>query len=285
MSESHLLRASESIRSFDCASDERDLGVVEDLQLAKALGQIARRFAGRLNQRRERYEAERGRGNEPGKPSRARRNPGSGVSSRAMLFSFAVAIAATAIADPGYAAARSSAEQVKNLGRFLESYLGDCTSDDPTFDKRACLSRADEVQKDHRGKLLRLEIEDASEQVKFAGWDAKRSAYLLHFTPFLSERGLGLSVGKPSGLNSDDGPIVKNMPVWVKAPNGEGDFGFRRSLERGNVRVELLFKPVKPWAMKSKKGEADVRGVNVELVGLRVTSNRGDQVLAEQVYR
>lgn len=199
-----------------------------------------------------------------------------------MLGWFAAATAALAISDSGYASLRQNAEEVRNLGRFLESWFGDCNPNDPSYG--ACNARAEDFQKDHRGKTLRIEFQDASEQIAFGNWDAKRGAFLLLFTPFFSERGLALSVGKPTALDKDGSPIVKNIPIWVKAPKGgEGDFGFRRQLERGNVAIELVFKISKTWAMK--KGQEELRGVSIELVGLRVSSGRGDGVLAEQVYR
>ncbi len=193
-------------------------------------------------------------------------------------------VAALVVAAPSYTSARSEAEQVKNLGRFLEEYVGDCGSDDPEFDKRGCEAAAAAVREERAGKLLRLEIDDVSAVLAFADWDAKRSAFRLHFTPFLSERNVGLSSGKPTGLTASGQPIVKNLPLWVPLPKGEAEFGFRRQLERGMVRLEILFRPGKIWAMQGKKGDAPVRGVAVELVGVRISA-RGDQVLAEETYR
>jgi hypothetical protein len=105
----------------------------------------------------------------------------------------------------------------------------------------------------------------------------------VHLTPFFSERGLGLSVGKPSRLTSEGYPVVKNVPIWVKLPKDESEFIFRRDLERGNVKIELLVKPQRAWIMKSKTGEV-VRGAEVALAGVRVYGSRGSAVLAEQTY-
>lgn len=193
-------------------------------------------------------------------------------------------VAALIVAAPSYTSIRSEAEVVKNLGRFLEEYVGDCASDDPEFDKRSCEAAAAAVREQRAGKVLRLEIDDVSPVLTFADWDARRSAFRLHFTPFLSDRGVGLSSGKPTGLTAAGQPIVKNLPLWVPLPKGEAEFGFRRQLERGMVRLEIVFKPGKVWAMQDKKGGAPVRGVAVELLGVRVLA-RGDQVLAEETYR
>jgi len=195
-----------------------------------------------------------------------------------------VVFAAVAIASPGYAEARGQAGVVKNLGRFLEGYVGDCGSDDPEFNRGACEANAADVRKEQGGKLMRLEIDDPSAVLVFSGWDERRAAFRLHFTPFLSDRGVGFSSGKPTGLTPADQPIVKNIPLWVTVPKGEPEAGFRRQLERGMVRLEIVFRPGKIWAMPSKKGDAPVRGVAVELVGVRIYA-RGDQVLAEETYR
>jgi hypothetical protein len=202
-----------------------------------------------------------------------------------MLAWTGVASALLVLADGGYGSLRSQAEAVKNLGRFLEGYLGDCLSDDPEFDRRGCEAKARDVQKEIGAKLLKIELEDVAEQLRLANWDDRRGAYLLHFTPFFAERGLALSIGKPSGLNKDGQPIVKNMPLWVPLPKGEAEFSFRRQLERGSVRLEMLFKPNRVWALQAKKTDPPVRGVSVDLVGLRLYSGRGDEVIAEQVYR
>lgn len=193
-------------------------------------------------------------------------------------------VAMLVVAAPSYTSLRADAQPVKNLGRFLEEYVGDCESEDPDFDKRGCEARAAAAREGMAGKLMRLELDDPSAVLAFADWDARHQAFRLHFTPFLSERGVGLSAGKPTGLTAAGQPIVKNIPLWVPLPKGEAEFGFRRQLERGMVRLEIVFRPGKIWSMTAKRGEPAVRGVAVELLGVRVLA-RGEQVLAEETYR
>lgn len=185
---------------------------------------------------------------------------------------------------PDYATLRSSAEPVSSLGRFLERFLGDCDSNDPQFDKKSCEAETLNQQKRYLGQVILLEIDNPEEQLHFAEWDARQGAFRLHFTPFIGERALALSVGKPDRLNGEGLPVVKNVPVWVKVPRGETELTFRRLLERGMVRLELLLKPRKPWRIKRKGGDGDYRGVDVALLGLRVYPIRGQNVLAEQTY-
>ena len=164
-----------------------------------------------------------------------------------MLGPAVLAVLLAQLAAPSFGEASKTAERISNLGRFLEEYLGDCVSNQPAFDKAGCESSARAFQKSREGRLLLFELADASEQLRFAEWDGARKAFRLHLTPFFSERGLALSAGRPRGLDRRGLPIVKNVPVWVQSPGGERDFGFRRALERGMLRVELLVRANRPW--------------------------------------
>ncbi|MCK6548065.1 DUF6066 family protein [Myxococcota bacterium] len=201
-----------------------------------------------------------------------------------MLPSLGHLVLVLAIGAPSYGTLKTDAEPVTNLGRFLERYLGDCDSDDPTFDKKGCEAAVAQAQKRWADKVLVFELDDVSEQLHFAEWDTNKRAFRLHLTPFFGERALALTVGKPERLNADGLPVLKNLPVWVPSPNGSGDLSFRRQLERGMVRLELLVKVKKPWRMKKKGEDGEYRGLDVALVGLRVYSLQGNNVLAEQTY-
>lgn len=192
-------------------------------------------------------------------------------------------VAALVAAAPGYSELRLEAEPITNLGRFLERYLGDCESDDPSFDKRSCEEGVAEVRKRWNDKLLVIEIEAPEEQLRLAELEARRKAYRLHLTPFFGERALAMTVGKPDRLNKDGLPVMKNIPIWVAAPDGRDDFNFRRQLERGMVRLELLVRARRPWRLE-RKGETPFRGLEVELAGLRLYPLQGRAVLAEQTY-
>jgi hypothetical protein len=200
-----------------------------------------------------------------------------------MLIGTALMLALSELASPSYSTLRDTADPIPNLGRFLERYVGDCESNDPSFDKKGCEERAAAEQKKLNGKLLVVEIE-TNDQLQFAEWDNGKSAYRLHLTPFFDERALALSVGKPDRLNKDGLPVVKIVPIWVKLPKGEDEFAFRRQLERGMVRLEMLVRPKKAWAMKRKDGDGAYRGVDVALVGVRLYTERGQGVLVEQTY-
>lgn len=182
-----------------------------------------------------------------------------------------------------YKTQADGAERVPNLGRFLEAYLGDCMSDEPTFDKKGCLEDAARVQKEKNGRLMVFEVPDPSSLFQLKSFDRQRGAYRVEVTPFFSERALAMSVGKPQKLTPDGLPIVKNVPLSVKMPDGETEFSFKRKLERGQVTMELLFRPRSVWTLKPKN-QREMRGVSVELVGIRLTQSPGDTVIAEETY-
>ncbi len=188
-----------------------------------------------------------------------------------------------ALASTPYERIKESAQTVANLGRFLEEYVGDCAYDDPRFDKTGCEKKAEEARNRYRGHAIVFEVDAESQQLHVAEFDKSRQMFRVHFTPFFSERALGLSVGRPSRLTPEGYPVVKNIPIWVKLPKDQQEFIFRRDLERGLVKLELVVKPQRTWTLKSKSGEL-VRGAEVALAGVRVYGNRGSDVLAEQTY-
>lgn len=194
-----------------------------------------------------------------------------------------VALALLALGAPSFSSLSGDATPVNNLGRFLERYIGDCDhSDTPGFDEKACKEEVAAVRRKHRGKLIRVRIENLEGQLKFAGWDKRKNAFRLHLTPFFPERDVAMTVGKPKRYK-EGMPVLRNIPVWVPRPDGEPEFAFRRRLERGMVRLDLLVRPKTTWR-KARKDEDAMRGLVVELVALRLLPARGDKPLAERVF-
>lgn len=200
----------------------------------------------------------------------------------AMIGSVCTVILLASTAAPGFEGLASEARTVNNLGRYLEEMIGDCDHDTPGFDEKACRAEVAKVQRSRKGTLLRVLRDDVRDQITFAGWDDRKKAFRLHLTPLFPERDVAMSIGKPTRFTADGLPVLKNIPIWVSLPKGEAEFAFRRRLERGMVRLELLVRPKAPW-QKTRKGEDPVRGLDVELVALRVYPARGSTPLAEQV--
>lgn len=203
-----------------------------------------------------------------------------------MAFAPVLFVAGLALgAPPTYGALAADADEISSLGRLLEGYLEDCRPKDvPGFDRAACQRRVKAFRQDRKGKRFRLEVTEVEGRLRFAGWDDRKGAYRLLLTPIFGDRGLGLTVGRPRRTNRDGQPIVKVVPIWVERPAGEPELIFKKRLQRGMVRLELLVEPDRPWKLK-RKGDTDLRGLAVRLLGLRLKAGRGAKVLAEQTYR
>lgn len=198
---------------------------------------------------------------------------------------WAVVVAATSVLGaPPYAAVKGEAEAVPNLGRYLELYLGDCLSDDPEFDGEGCEAKAAAFRKAHFGETITFEFEDVADILAFGGWDERRKAYRMLLTPFFSGRELALTVGQPSARRKDGLPSVPNLPIWVRLPDGEPEFTFRRKLERQMVRLEMVVAVGKPWTLRRRGGKGLYRGVETKLKAVRLVGARRGEVLAEQTY-
>ena len=188
------------------------------------------------------------------------------------------------VAAPSFAALESQAEPIGNLGRFLEKYIGDCASDDPEFDRAQCEARAARTRATHKGRAYVLEVDDLDGVLRFAKWDKRKKAFRLHLTPFFQGRTFALTIGKPRVGKRRGLPVVSNLPIWVKLPDGEPEFIFRRTLERAQVRLKLVVELGRPWSLPRRGEKGLYRGVQAKLRGLRLVGSRSDRVLAEQTY-
>lgn len=193
-----------------------------------------------------------------------------------------LSLAVLTVAAPSTEDLFRDAEKVSNLGRLLEAYLEDCTVEAPGFDRPGCEARVKAAQAKVQGKRLDIDV-DTQGLLSFAGWDKRKQAYRLHLVPLFDERGLGLSVGRPQRLNAEGRPVLKNIPIWVKRTEGEPEVIFKRRLQRGMVRLQLLVEPQRAWRLRGA-GDEVLRGMEVNLVGLRLLTARGNTVLAEQSY-
>ena len=202
---------------------------------------------------------------------------------RAMASPLLLGVAALLIGAPGYAELSKDAERVANLGRLHEAYHEDCEVDTPGFDKAGCDRRAALAQREANGQLLEVEVDDLGGILAFAGWDQRKQAFRLHLVPLFDERGLGMSVGRPRKADAQGRPVLDNIPIWVQKPQGEPELLFKKRLQRGMVRLTMLVRPKRAWRMKRREGD-DMRGMEVELVALRLLAARGGATLAEETY-
>lgn len=185
-----------------------------------------------------------------------------------------------------YAELRGRAETIDNLGRWLTDYVGDCASAEaPTArDRRVCRSRVARFRKKWRGKLVRVTLDEPVDLLTLEAFDQRKKAFRVNLLPFIAARGIGMSVGRPRRLDAEGRPVVGHLPLWVRLPEDTPAFVFRRNLERGMVRLELVVVPKGAYRMR-RAGQAPVRGLEVTLKGLRLVRARSGDVLAEQTFQ
>ena len=195
-----------------------------------------------------------------------------------------IALLTIVSATTAFDALLAEAKPVPNLGRLLAGYVGDCApKGGQDRVQRACRRAVQRFQRDWSGRLIRVEIEDPGHVLHFVGFDRRKEAFRLNLVPFFPARGLGMSVGRPRRINSEGLPVMRNLPLWVKLPEDQPPFVFRRDLERGMVRLELVVVPKKAYRMR-RAGKAPVRGLEVTLKGLRLVGARSGEVLMERTY-
>lgn len=184
-----------------------------------------------------------------------------------------------------YETLRARSASVENLGRFLESSLGDCPAKRRETDaaRRDCVARAGRYLRSVRGKMLRVTISEPAGIMSVARFDERKGAFLVNLVPFFAARGKGMSVGRPRRLDRSGRPVMRHLPVWVKLPEDTPPFFFRRNLERGMVQLELVVVPESSYRLR-RPGRGDVEAVEVKLRGLRLVAARSGAVLVEKTY-
>lgn len=178
--------------------------------------------------------------------------------------------------------AAKEATPIDGLGRFLERVLGACDGvDEDRVDRRVCDKKAEEAREALEGRLLLFESSELAGRFSAPEWDPRKRRYRVLWTPIFGERGLGLTVGRPSRLDSAGNPVLERRALWVDRPSNLPEFIFRRDLERGMVDLELLIVAGDTWRLR-RRGGPDVRGLEVELRGLRLRTRSG--ILVEELH-
>lgn len=188
--------------------------------------------------------------------------------------------ALAAAGSPGFDAVAASARPIAALDRFLDDAVGRCaTPTDPRFDRRGCLAEARRRRRAMADDRWRLDIRGLRGRLDPPVWDRRRRAWRVLLTPIFGERGLGLSVGRPSRVDRAGRPVVRKVPLWVRRPDDLPEFIFRRDLERGKVTLRILVTVGERWSFG--RGERAVEGLSVRLVGWQLVHRSG--VLGERV--
>lgn len=187
---------------------------------------------------------------------------------------FGVAAAAGAGAGPPvtFATLRDRAQALEGLTAFLDKYVGAC--DDP-FTRPDCEKNAARARKEMDGHLYYLILDDrAQSMVRPAAFDIRQNQYRLDVTPYFESGGRALTDGAPKSQDDQGRPRMALVPLWAKLPVGETPMNLERLFKTGNVKVQLVFKPLGVWKLLRKDKKGHIEGVKAKFVAIRLTDAR-----------
>ncbi|MFI5388018.1 MAG: DUF6066 family protein [Fimbriimonadales bacterium] len=197
---------------------------------------------------------------------------------RRLILVLALALGSSAWgAEDAFAKIRDRAKQLTGLGPFLDRYIGHC--DDP-FSKVECLRNAANARHETEGKLQYLILDDrAAEMIHPAAFDPKENQYRLDMTPYFEADGRSLTEGTPKSQDEQGRPRVALLPIWAKLPEGATPMDLERLFRTGNVRVQIIFKPLGIWKMPRRDKIGTIEGVKARFVAIRLSDARtGDEI-------
>lgn len=158
------------------------------------------------------------------------------------------------------------------LGEFLEVYLGDCGQASNTAN---CRNRSREFQAQAKGKRFYFLVrEDEAGMVGMSESTRSGGDFTIEVTPFFPGAEHALTNAVPKKTDARGNPILPVLMIPGTLPEGETVDGMERLFRNRGVRVELLVRPEKPWAL-AKKGGGQLTGVQARLEAIQVTSRTG----------
>ncbi|MGI5865265.1 MAG: DUF6066 family protein [Myxococcales bacterium] len=187
----------------------------------------------------------------------------------------AAQLSAAAPAEPSeFSRLQQRAEAVDNLASFLDRYVGRCP---PSPDAAECKQRAKRFRAETTGKLFYVRLgADATRLLQPGGHDEAAGEFTFNLTPFFNAGGLGLTEGKPLGLDKQGRPRIGLIPLVAPMPADALPMDMERLVRTQNIRIELVFKPLGAWSLKAKE---TLEGVRAKLVAIRLTNARtGEQI-------
>ena len=191
---------------------------------------------------------------------------------RSALTLFAL-VPAIALGEGRFDELRKQAEPFDGgLGEFLELYLGDCGSASNTAN---CKNRSREFQTQAKGKRFYALIrEDEAGMVGMSESTRSGGDFTIEVTPFFPGAEHALTNAVPKKSDAKGNPILPVLMIPGKLPGVETVDDMERLFKNRGVRLELLFRPEKPWVLP-KKGGGQMTGVKAKLDAIQVTSRTG----------
>jgi len=180
---------------------------------------------------------------------------------------------AVALAEGRFEELRKQAQPFDGgLGEFLELYLGDCGTASNTAN---CRNRSREFQGQAKGqRFYTLVREDEAGMVGMSDSTRSGGDFTVEVTPFFPGAEHALTNAVPKKTDAKGNPILPVLMIAGKLPGVETVDDMERLFKNRGVRLELLFRPEKPWALP-KKGGGQLTGVTAKLDAIQVTSRTG----------
>lgn len=182
-------------------------------------------------------------------------------------------------ADPE--AILKSAEPLRSLDSFLDSYIGECNKGDAE-QKQTCQANASAFRAAHKGKLLSVELPNRAFQ-KLTPVPSKDPGYLLYeFTPLFDGGGYGLTFQKPTKTERDGSVNVRRERLRIPQPTTPGEEPAALAAMRVDRLVAtLVFTVDEVW--KTKRPQGFTLGLVCRPKLLRLQDSRGGEV-ADTVF-
>jgi len=191
---------------------------------------------------------------------------------------------AFAEASPGFAQLRDRAQPVESLASFLSKFMGDCGTD--VIGRRECMKKVDAFRKESIGKSYYLILDDDAQQlVQPRGFSPQTHEMEFALTPFFESAGLSLTHGQPTKLDAQGRPVIPLIRMVSKLNDGIMPMDVDRVFRTGNVRMQVIFKPLGVWKLPKRGKKGFVEGVKAQLLGVRLSEARSGGDVATWLAR
>jgi hypothetical protein len=180
---------------------------------------------------------------------------------------------AFAEAPRGFVQLRDRAQPLESLSSFLSKFVGDCGSD--VLARQDCLKKVDAFRKQSIGKSYYLILDDDAQQlVQPRGFSPHTHQMEFALTPFFESAGLALTQGQPGKLDAEGRPVIPLIRMVSILNDSLMPMDVDRVFRTGNVRMQIIFKPLGVWKLPKRDRHGYVEGVKAQLQGVRLSEAR-----------
>ncbi len=178
---------------------------------------------------------------------------------------------------------KENAEPVSNLAVFLDSYLGDCTSE--LAGGGDCIRLAKQFRSGAGSKKFYMIItEESASMLSFGGVNPSNNQVTINLTPFFPASKFALTMNAPTKTDANGNPVLPYFPIFGTVPESLNASMIGRLVNSRQLRVQVIFTPTGEWVLP-KKGGGKIRGVKAKFEAIKVTFGRTGDDIAEWYNR